>query len=84
MPKLVKTTERRTPPDGWEISQKATKHTNVTQERLVQEYTPLPDVLVEFLQDLGDPLTTRCSRPQCSAETTRHGETHGDYAWIAC
>jgi hypothetical protein len=50
----------------------------------VHEDTPLPDVLVEFLQDLGDPLTTRCSRPQCSAETTRHGETHGDYAWIAC
>ena len=70
-PKLVKTTERRTPPDGWEISQKATKHTNLTQERLVHEYTPLPDVLVEFLQDRGDRLTSRCSRPQISAKTRR-------------
>ena len=53
-------------------------------ERLVQEDTPLPDVLVEFLQDLGDRLTSRCSRPQRSADTQRHGETHGAYAWIAC
>ena len=52
--KLVKTTERCIRPDGWEISQKATKYTNITEERLVQEGTPLRDVLVEFLQDLGD------------------------------
>ena len=52
-------TKRRTRPDGWEIRQKATKHTNVTQERLVHEDTPLPDVLVEFLQDRGDRVTSR-------------------------
>ena len=50
----MKTTERCIRPDGWEISQKATKYTNITQERLVQEGTPLRDVLVEFLQDLGN------------------------------
>ena len=37
----------------------------------MQEDTPLRDVLVEFLQDLGDRLTSRCSRPQISAKTRR-------------